>query len=64
MKRAKLVLIALVAAMTLSAQNLDRTKPPETAPLPSFKLPPVFETALPNGLRIVLVEDRRFPLVT
>jgi zinc protease len=64
MKRARLALIALVAAMTLSAQNLDRTKPPETAPLPSFKLPPVFETALPNGLRIVLVEDRRFPLVT
>ena len=32
--------------------------------LPVFKLPSVFETALPNGLRVVLVEDRRFPLVT
>lgn len=48
----------------MSAQRIDRTKPPETAPLPSFKLPSVFETTLPNGLRVVLVEDKRFPLVT
>jgi zinc protease len=53
-----------MAAMTLSAQKIDRTKPPATAPLPPFKLPSVFETALPNGLRVVLVEDKRFPLVT
>jgi zinc protease len=53
-----------MAAMTLSAQKIDRTKPPATAPLPPFKLPSVFETALPNGLRVVLVEDTRFPLVT
>jgi zinc protease len=64
MRRASFALIVLVAAMTLSAQKVDRTKPPETAPLASFKLPPVFETTLMNGLRVVLVEDRRFPLVT
>ncbi len=54
----------MMAAMTLSAQKIDRTKPPATASLPPFKLPSVFETALPNGLRVVLVEDKRFPLVT
>ncbi|MGD0201620.1 MAG: insulinase family protein, partial [Bryobacteraceae bacterium] len=43
---------------------LDRTKPPETPDLPPFKLPPVFETRLANGLPVLLVEDRRFPLVT
>ncbi len=64
MTRATVTLIALVAAMTLSAQKVDRSKPPETAALPSFKLPPVFETTLPNGLRVVLVEDHRFPLTT
>jgi predicted Zn-dependent peptidase len=32
--------------------------------LPVFKLPTVFETTLDNGLEVVLVEDRRFPLVT
>ena len=64
MKKARLPLIALAAAMTLSAQQIDRTKPPQTGALPPFKLPPTFESTLPNGLRVVLVEDRRFPLVT
>ena len=50
--------------MNLSTQIVDRTKPPQTAGLPVYKLPPVYETRLPNGLAIVLVEDRRFPLVT
>ncbi|MFB3777692.1 MAG: M16 family metallopeptidase [Bryobacteraceae bacterium] len=64
MKTSRLTWVALLAAMTISAQKTDRTKPPETAALPPFKLPSIFETALPNGLRVVLVEDRRFPLVT
>jgi zinc protease len=64
MTRTGLTLIALVTAMTLAAQKIDRTKPPETPPLPAFKLPALFETVLPNGLRVVLVEDKRFPLVT
>jgi zinc protease len=48
----------------LMAQPLDRTKPPETPPIPSFKMPPVHQTPLPNGLSVVLVEDSRFPLVS
>lgn len=58
------LLFAVVTTMNLSAQTVDRTKAPETGPLPAFKLPPVFETTLPNGLQVVLIEDRRFPLVT
>jgi len=46
------------------AQTIDRTKPPETPPIPSFKMPPVHETRLQNGLSVVLVEDARFPLVS
>ncbi len=57
-------LVVLIAAAALSAQTLDRTKPPETQPLPAFKLPPVYETKLTNGLGIVLVEDPRFPLIS
>lgn len=64
MTKALLTAFAVIAAMNLSAQTIDRTKPPETGPLPAFKLPPVFETKLDNGLQVVLVEDRRFPLVT
>ena len=60
-------LFAGVLTMTLnslSAQTIDRTKPPETPPLPAYHLPPVYETKLPNGLSVVLLQDARFPLVT
>jgi zinc protease len=52
------------AAASLSAQAIDRTKAPETPPLPVYHLPPVHEAKLPNGLSVVLVEDGRFPLIT
>jgi hypothetical protein len=55
---------AILLAAALGAQSIDRTKPPETPPLAAYKLPPVAESALANGLRVVMVEDRRFPLVT
>lgn len=54
----------VLASTTLIAQNVDRTKAPETPPIPGYKLPPIFETKLPNGLGVVLLEDARFPLVT
>jgi zinc protease len=58
------VLPGVLMAACLPAQTLDRTKPPETPPLPAYHLPSVFETKLSNGLSVVLVEDGRFPLVT
>jgi zinc protease len=64
MRTAKATLAVLVVSMTLSCQKIDRTKPPETGALPSFKLPATFETTLSNGLRLVLVNDGRFPQVT
>src|SRR3954451_7953014 len=63
MFRINLLAIGL-AAVTLTAQTVDRTKPPQSPPIPGYKLPPVYETKLPNGLGLVLVEDARFPLVT
>lgn len=54
----------LLAGTMLMAQTIDRTKPPETPPIPAYKMPPIHETKLPNGLTVVLVEDQRFPLVT
>jgi zinc protease len=54
----------ILLAAALGAQTIDRTKPPETPPLAAYKMPPVAESALANGLRVVMVEDRRFPLVT
>jgi zinc protease len=54
----------LFTGMMLMAQTIDRTKPPETPPIPAYKMPPVHETKLPNGLAVVMLEDARFPLVT
>ena len=58
------ILPFLFAGTMLMAQTIDRTKPPETPAVPSFKMPPAHESKLPNGLSIVLVEDARFPLVS
>jgi zinc protease len=38
--------------------------PPVTSDLPVYKLPPIVETRFDNGLTVLLIEDRRFPLVT
>jgi zinc protease len=56
--------LAAMSASFLAGQAIDRTKPPETSPLPAYHLPAVFETKLPNGLAVVLLEDARFPLIT
>jgi zinc protease len=66
MLRNSFLLVFLVQSFALLALSavVDRSKPPQTPPLQDYKLPPVYETKLPNGLSIVLVEDPRFPLVT
>jgi zinc protease len=61
---AKPLVFAAAAALALTAQTIDRTKPPETPPIPSYKLPPISTVTLPNGLNVVLIQDARFPLVT
>ena len=43
---------------------MDRTKAPETPPIPSYKLPPIPRSKLANGLEVILIQDARFPLVT
>ncbi|MCP5112424.1 MAG: insulinase family protein [bacterium] len=57
------LLIGLCVAVLAMAAAVDTTKMPETAPLEAFELPPVHETKLDNGLRIVLVDDQRFPMM-
>jgi len=61
--RARFTVLCLIGT-ALMAQSVDRTKPPQTPPLPAFRLPPVSESQLDNGLAVALVEDPRFPLVT
>jgi zinc protease len=53
----------LIGSLAL-AQTFDRTHPPEPGPPRPFRLPSVYETRLPNGLTVVLVDDQRTPMVT
>jgi zinc protease len=42
---------------------LDRTKPPELGAATELKLPAMVEKTLPNGLKLVIVEQHELPLV-
>ncbi|CAN5505737.1 hypothetical protein BH10ACI1_BH10ACI1_04250 [soil metagenome] len=44
-------------------EEFRKTAPAPLAPVP-FNIPQPFETVLENGLKIVIFEDRRFPLVS
>jgi len=65
--RAAAALVALILivfpACGLSAQVVDRSKPPELPPPPALKLPAVQTTVLPNGLTLAIVEMRKVPVV-
>jgi zinc protease len=56
--------VLILAALPIAAQTVDLTKPPVSKDPRPYKLPPVSETKLPNGLTVMLAEDSRFPLVT
>lgn len=42
----------------------DMSKPPQVGPIPGYQPPASVQDHLPNGLRLVVVQDRRFPVVT
>ena len=58
--------VALLTARapdSLTAQVVDRTKPPALAPAPSLKLPAIQTATLANGLTIAVVEMHKVPVV-
>lgn len=59
-----ILLFLILAALPLIAQTVDLSRPPASREPRPYKLPPVSETKLPNGLTVILAEDERFPLVT
>jgi zinc protease len=44
------------------AAPVDLTKPPVLAPPPALRVPPITTRQLPNGLRIVVVEQHELPI--
>lgn len=53
----------LMLGSTLTFAQVDRSKKPEPGPLPKSAVPPFKEFTLKNGLRVVIVEDHKQPLV-
>lgn len=56
--------LLLLSATLAVAGPVDMSKPPEVAPMRAVKLPPRSEWKLKNGMTVVLVEDKRVPLIT
>ena len=67
MKARSLAMSALVSAVALTstggAQTLDRSKVPTLGPPPKVSLPPIVTRELPNGLKLLIVEQHELPLV-
>lgn len=59
-----LSVLALLAVQSVAdAQGtVDRTKPPELGPPPRVSLPPILTRQLPNGLKLMIVEQHELPL--
>ena len=62
MKNALTLVVALVASVTLAAQQPDRKQPPPIGPAPSLKLPAIQKHKLSNGLAVWIVEHHEVPL--
>jgi zinc protease len=57
------VLLTASPPVRLTAQAVDRTKPPALPPPPALKLPGVQTATLPNGLELHVVEMHKVPVV-
>jgi predicted Zn-dependent peptidase len=58
---ATLVVVAATASIA-DGQTLNRAKPPELGPPPKVSLPPIVTRQLPNGLKLMIVEQHELPL--
>src|SRR6185312_9783890 len=58
------VIIALMStrSVVIAQGTLDRSKPPELGPPPRVSLPPIITRVLPNGLKLMIVEQHELPL--
>lgn len=52
-----------IAPKPVVSAPVDLTVPPTLAPPPALRLPPVTTRTLPNGLKLVVVEQHELPLV-
>ena len=56
------VFLALSLSSAAGAQTLDRSKAPTLGPPPKVSLPPIVTRQLPNGLKLMIVEQHELPV--
>jgi predicted Zn-dependent peptidase len=56
--------LALLSVQTVATaqETFDRSKPPQLGPPPRVSLPPIITRQLPNGLKLMIVEQHELPL--
>jgi len=57
-----LTVLTLVPGLVRAQGTLDRTKVPTLGPPPKVSLPPIVTRQLPNGLKLMIVEQHELPL--
>jgi zinc protease len=59
-----LSILSLLAVQSVATAQgtFDRSKPPELGPPPQVSLPPIATRQLPNGLKLMIVEQHELPL--
>lgn len=62
--RGMLSILSLLAVQSVATAQgtFDRSKPPELGPPPKVSLPPITTRQLPNGLKLMVVEQHELPL--
>lgn len=60
---ASIALLAACASAPVAPTNqVDMSKPPQLGPVAELNLPPVIQRELPNGLRLMIVEQHELPV--
>lgn len=57
------MVIFLLTSASNSQEKVDRTKPPKPGPESKVKFPSYFEKTLPNGLKVIVIENHEQPIV-
>src|SRR6187399_510427 len=63
MKKLLIVVFSIVIGFSTSFAQGARPKKPGAGPVPTAAFPPFTDFTLKNGLRVILVEDHKQPLV-
>lgn len=57
------MVIFLLTSASNSQEKIDRTKPPKPGPESKVKFPSYFEKTLPNGFKVIVIENHEQPIV-